>query len=120
MLTIWKADPEESRFLRTLALTGDGNMRIGHGVLFRSNRSRIRREILNRDLIATFNLLVDAVALEKQCGSMYARRPDKDSLRQWNLCRRTVERLGKEYSDSVGRYRQAVKDNLAPKLRKLR
>jgi len=82
-----------------------------HRTLFRSNQHRIQREALNRDLIATFNLIADAVALERHCGSVYARRPCKETLRQWNLCRRTVERLGKDYAHSMARYRNVVRDS---------
>lgn len=93
---------------------------MGQQTLFHSNRDRIQHETLRRNLISTFNLFADSVALERHRGWAYARRPAEETLRQWNFCRRTVERLGKDYASSVAQYRKAVRDSFTPRLREIR
>ena len=78
-----------------------------------ANRARMKREVLRREMIATFNLLVDAVALEKHFDCAYARQPSDDALQQWKLCRRTVTQVGQDYARALSRYRMAVRVNFA-------
>ena len=99
---------------------GTGDMGTSQRTLFQSNRNRIQREILTRDLVAIFNLLADAVALEQHCELAYSRRPAQETLQQWNLCRRTVGSLGRDYAHSVARYRKVVNEGFRPKPRRAR
>lgn len=73
------------------------------------SRKRIRREASRRDMVGIFNLLVDAMSLERHLATAYSRRQTAETLRQWRLCGRTLSHLGKDYAAAVARYRQSVK-----------
>lgn len=83
-----------------------------------SNRTRVKREGLRRDMIATFQLLTDAVALGRHCGYLYARRPEDELLKQWVLCHRTAGQLGKDYAAAVARYRRTIRDSVTSRVRR--
>ena len=83
----------------------------------KSKRARQKREALRQQLLATGNLLMDALALDRDFARRYAQRPTEDVIRQFKMCRRTVGHLVRDYAVSVARYRRAVKATFAPRIR---
>ena len=77
---------------------------------------QIKREGWRRSMIATGNLLVDALALDRHFAHRYSRRPTDDTLRELKKCRRTVAHLVHDYTVSVARYRRAVKASFASRI----
>jgi len=82
----------------------------------RSNLDRIERDILRRELGATGNLLVDALALNRHFTLRYARRPARAALVELQECRRIMAHLVRDYIVSLARYRKAVKGSFAQQL----
>jgi hypothetical protein len=91
-------------------------MMIRRGALMRSNLDRIERDILRRELAATGNLLVDALALHRHFTLRYARRPAREALVELQECRRIMAHLVRDYIVSMARYRKAVKRSFAQPL----
>ena len=74
-----------------------------------SNRARRRRELWKQETVQIGNLLLDAIALERYLASHLLRKPTDDLLRRRQTCRRTLNRLVKDYTKAVARYRILVK-----------
>jgi hypothetical protein len=91
-------------------------MMIRRGTLMRSNLDRIERDIMRRELAATGNLLVDALALHRHFTLRYMRRPAREALVELQECRRIMAHLVRDYIGSVARYRKAVKRSFARRL----
>lgn len=82
----------------------------------RSNLDRIERDMMRKELAATGNLLVDALALHRHFTLRYARRPAREALVELQECRRIMPHLVHDYIASVARYRKAVKRSVARRL----
>ena len=82
----------------------------------RSNLDRIERDILRRELAATGNLLVDALALHRHFLLRYARQSAPEALVELQECRRIMAHLVRDYLVSMARYRKAVKRSFAQRL----
>lgn len=85
----------------------------GRGKLMKANRARIKREALQRDLLFTSSLLMDALALEQYCARRYRRRPEDEILRELSTCRRILKPLVHDYARLVAQYRKAVKAGIS-------
>ena len=82
-----------------------------------SNRAVRRREFWKHDTAKIGNLLLDALALDRQLSAQLFRRPNDDLLRRWQNCRRTLNRLIKDYTVAVSRYRILVKVSYRKRIR---
>jgi len=76
----------------------------------RSNLDRIEQDMLRREMAATGNLLVDALALHRHFTLRYAHRPARGALVELQECRM------RDYLVSMARYRKAVKRSFAQRL----
>ena len=85
----------------------------GRGRLMKANRGRIKREALQRDLLFTSSLLMDALALEKYCTRRYRRHPREEILQELSTCRQIVKPLVHDYARLVAQYRRAVKAGIS-------
>lgn len=82
----------------------------------RMDRRNRQREIWRREMLATGNLLLDALELERYLKVRYLRKPEDDLLAQWEHCRRTVNRLAKDYAVAIGRYRTGIRSRFAVRI----
>lgn len=73
-----------------------------------SNRAKRRSEFWKKDSARIGTLLLDTLALERQLSAQLSRRPGDDLLRRWQYCQRTVNRLVKDYTLSLSRYRMLL------------
>lgn len=75
----------------------------------RSNRAQRKHELLSREVTRTGNLLLDALALERELRQLYERKPSGEGLRKWRNFRRALDFLVEDYVRAVARYRRTVK-----------
>lgn len=88
-------------------------MTIGRGKLMKSNRARIKREALRRELLFTGGLLVDTLALQQSCERRYRRHPREDILRELKACHQVMKPLVTDYARLIAQYRGAVKASIS-------
>lgn len=82
----------------------------------RMDRRNRQREIWRREMLATGNLLLDALELERYLKVRYLRKPADDLLAQWKRCRRTVNRLARDYAVAIAQYRTGIRSRFAARI----
>ena len=102
---------------RPRAGTGTEPMGMKNGELMASNRARVRRERLQRDLRIAGSLLADAVALEQHFASLRSRKPGPRGLSQWQMCRRALRPLVEDYCRALSRYEVALRTGACARYR---
>lgn len=93
-----------------------GGVGVHKGPRMRMDRRNRQREIWRVEMLATGNLLLDALELERYLKVRYLRKPEDDLLAQWEHCRRTVNRLAKDYAVAIGRYRTGIRSRFAVRI----
>ena len=83
----------------------------------RMDRRNRQREVWRVEMLATGNLLLDALELERYLKVRYLRKPADELFAQWKACRRAVNRLAKDYALAIARYRLAIRSRFAARIR---
>ncbi len=83
----------------------------------RMDRRNGQREIWRVEMLATGNLLLDALELERYLKMRYLRRPEDQLLARWKACLRTVKQLAQDYAIAVARYRTGIRSRFAARIR---
>lgn len=89
---------------------------IHKGPRMRMDRRNRQREIWRVEMLATGNLLLDALELERYLKVRYLRKPADDLLAQWKRCRRTVNRLARDYAVAIARYRTGIRNRFTARI----
>jgi len=77
----------------------------------RSKRTLDQAELLRREMMTAGERLKQALMAESVFGFLRPGATD-DIRKQWQECRRTVERVGEEYITAIRRWRTALEDTV--------